>query len=212
MGGDILIVLALGVVTCILLAGLYTMFRGGNVSANWSNRLMRYRVLAQFVAIAASRGIKPMFVLFDSCWDPHPKLGPQHAPVVGVHNSGWVQGPGADRLADPQYVATLRDYVTGVVSQFRSDPRVLAWDIWNEPDNPAKVYRKVERGDKLELVAGLLRKNNYDKTSTVLIGDSKNDWDAASVNGIDFLGYNNTKLMSFGSNYIHSFSYVGKNL
>ena len=114
------------------------------------------RRLAQFVAIAASRGIKPMFVLFDSCWDPHPKLGPQHAPVVGVHNSGWVQGPGADRLGDPQYAATLRDYVTGVVSQFRSDPRVLAWDIWNEPDNPAKVYRKVERGDKLELVAGLL--------------------------------------------------------
>lgn len=62
---------------------------------------------------------------------------------------------------------------------------------------------------KTELVAGLLRKNNYNKTSTVLIGDSKNDWDAASVNGIDFLGYNNTKLMSFGSNYIHSFSYVG---
>ena len=114
------------------------------------------RRLAQFVAIAASRGIKPLFVLFDSCWDPHPKLGPQHAPDVGVHNSGWVQSPGADRLGDPQYAATLRDYVTGVVSQFRSDPRVLGWDVWNEPDNPAKVYRKAERSDKLELVAALL--------------------------------------------------------
>jgi hypothetical protein len=51
MGGDILIVLALAGVTCILLAGLYTLFRGGSISANWSNRLMRYRVLAQFVAI-----------------------------------------------------------------------------------------------------------------------------------------------------------------
>ncbi len=114
------------------------------------------RRLAQFVAIAAGRGIKPLFVLFDSCWDPHPKLGPQHAPVVGVHNSGWVQSPGADRLGDPQYAATLRDYVTGVVTQFHSDPRVLGWDVWNEPDNPAKVYRKSERSDKLELVAGLL--------------------------------------------------------
>ena len=38
------------------------------------------RRLAQFVAIAASHGIKPLFVFFDSCWDPHPKLGPQHAP------------------------------------------------------------------------------------------------------------------------------------
>jgi hypothetical protein len=114
------------------------------------------RRLAQFVAIAASRGIKPLFVLFDSCWDPHPKLGPQHAPVVGVHNSGWVQSPGADRLDDPRYGATLRDYVTGVIGQFRSDPRVLGWDLWNEPDNPAKVYRKVERSDKLDLVTALL--------------------------------------------------------
>ena len=62
---------------------------------------------------------------------------------------------------------------------------------------------------KTELVAGLLRQNNDAKTSTVLIGDSKNDWEAASVNGIDFLGYNNTKIMSLGLNYIHSFSYVG---
>ncbi|MDT5075261.1 MAG: hypothetical protein QOH82_4581 [Mycobacterium sp.] len=114
------------------------------------------RRLAQFVAIAASRGIKPLFVLFDSCWDPHPKLGPQHAPTVGVHNSGWVQSPGADRLDDPGYSATLRDYVTGVIGQFRSDARVLGWDLWNEPDNPAKVYRNVERSDKLELVTALL--------------------------------------------------------
>jgi hypothetical protein len=120
------------------------------------DRLGFQRRLAQFVAISASRGIKPLFVLFDSCWDPHPELGPQHAPIVGVHNSGWVQSPGADRLDDPRYGATLRDYVTGVVSQFRSDPRVLGWDLWNEPDNPAKVYRNVERKDKLELVTALL--------------------------------------------------------
>ena len=33
--------------------------------------------LAQFVAIAARHRIKPLFVLFDSCWDPFPKPGPQ---------------------------------------------------------------------------------------------------------------------------------------
>ncbi len=36
-------------------------------------------------AIAAKHGIKPMFVLFDSCWDPEPKLGPQRPPIPGVH-------------------------------------------------------------------------------------------------------------------------------
>jgi hypothetical protein len=35
----------------ILCLGLYTLFKGGDVSASWSNRLMRMRVMAQFVAI-----------------------------------------------------------------------------------------------------------------------------------------------------------------
>ena len=35
----------------ILLAGLYTLVVGGETSRNWSNRLMRLRVLAQFIAI-----------------------------------------------------------------------------------------------------------------------------------------------------------------
>lgn len=115
------------------------------------------RRLAQFVSIAASRGIKPLFVLFDSCWDPHPALGVQRAPTPGVHNSGWVQGPGADRIADPSYLRTMYEYVTGVLSQFRNDNRVLGWDLWNEPDNPADTYRKVERKDKDDLVAALLQ-------------------------------------------------------
>ena len=112
--------------------------------------------LAQFVSMAARHGIKPLFVFFDSCWDPLPKLGPQRAPRPGVHNSGWVQSPGAERLGDAGYTRLLGDYVTGVLTQFRSDDRVLGWDLWNEPDNPARVYQKVERKDKLQLVADLL--------------------------------------------------------
>lgn len=112
--------------------------------------------LAQFVGIAARHNIKPLFVLFDSCWDPLPKPGPQRAPIAGVHNSGWVQSPGAARLQDPGYTRVLQSYVTGVVGLFRDDPRVLGWDVWNEPDNPARDYRKVEHEDKQELVAAFL--------------------------------------------------------
>ena len=57
--------------------------------------------------------------------------------MPGVHNSGWVQSPGAERLGDPGYTRVLHDYVTGVMTQFRTDDRVLGWDLWNEPDNPA---------------------------------------------------------------------------
>jgi Cellulase (glycosyl hydrolase family 5) len=114
------------------------------------------RRLTQFVNIAASHSIKPLFVLFDSCWDPHPQLGVQRAPRPGVHNSGWVQSPGADHLGDPSYRAVMQSYVTGILSLFRNDNRVLGWDLWNEPDNPAGVYRKSERSDKVALVADLL--------------------------------------------------------
>lgn len=112
--------------------------------------------LAQFVNIAARHRIKPLFVLFDSCWDPQPRAGLQHAPKPGVHNSGWVQSPGAERLDDRAYLPTLQAYVTGVLAQFRNDDRVLGWDLWNEPDNPANQYRSTERSDKIQLVANLL--------------------------------------------------------
>jgi len=90
----------------------------------------------RFLAIAARHGIRPVFVLFDSCWDPDPKLGPQHPPIPGVHNSGWVQSPGRADLLDTTNDARFRAYVEDVVGSFARDPRVLAWDLWNEPDNP----------------------------------------------------------------------------
>jgi len=90
----------------------------------------------RFLAIAARHGIRPVFVLFDSCWDPDPKLGPQHPPIPGVHNSGWVQSPGRADLLDTSNDARFRAYVEDVVGSFAKDPRVLAWDLWNEPDNP----------------------------------------------------------------------------
>ena len=88
-----------------------------------------------FLAISAKHGIKPLLVLFDSCWDPNYKLGPQHPPIPGVHNSGWVQGPGARALADPAQYGRLESYVKGVVGAFAHDDRILGWDVWNEPDN-----------------------------------------------------------------------------
>jgi len=51
MIGKVAVAIAVLVVACILVAGLYTLFKGGDVSRSWSNRLMRLRVLAQFIAI-----------------------------------------------------------------------------------------------------------------------------------------------------------------
>jgi hypothetical protein len=87
----------------------------------------------RFLTIASRHHVRPLFVLFDSCWDPAPQLGTQHAPVPGVHNSGWVQSPGAKGLADATQVPRLKAYVRGVVGAFAKDDRILGWDVWNEP-------------------------------------------------------------------------------
>jgi hypothetical protein len=111
----------------------------------------------QFLTIASKHGIRPIFVLFDSCWDPYPRLGPQRPPIPGVHNSGWVQSPGAAALGDPSQYPRLKAYVIGMVGAFANDPRVLAWDVWNEPNNindPA--YSRVELKNKVEYVNTLL--------------------------------------------------------
>lgn len=49
--GKAIVALAIGVVFVILGLGIYTMWKGGAVSATWSNKLMRLRVLAQFITI-----------------------------------------------------------------------------------------------------------------------------------------------------------------
>jgi hypothetical protein len=113
--------------------------------------------LDTFLTISAKHKIRPIFVLFDSCWDPFPKLGPQRAPRPGVHNSGWVQSPGAVALQDPAQYPRLKEYVVGVVGAFANDPRVLAWDLWNEPNNTnERAYGTVEPKKKTDPVLALL--------------------------------------------------------
>jgi hypothetical protein len=117
--------------------------------------------IGQFLTIASRHRIRPLFVLFDSCWDPAPHLGPQHAPVPGVHNSGWVQSPGAKALADPNQIPRLKAYVQGVVGAFAKDDRILGWDVWNEPDNAGGgnySSTELKERDKVSRVAALLPK------------------------------------------------------
>lgn len=61
---------------------------------------------------------------------------------------------------------------------------------------------------KKELVYSVLNSYKYTPEEIVLIGDSMNDYDAASLHGIDFYGYNNTRLEGIGVGYIQAFDSV----
>lgn len=113
--------------------------------------------LHTFLAIAGRHNIQTIFVLFDSCWHPHPCGGGQPQPTAGVHNSAWVQSPGAHVLSDTLSYDRLENYVREVIGLFAIDSRVLAWDLWNEPDNEnTGSYAALELKDKLKLVNLLL--------------------------------------------------------
>ena len=49
--GKIFVGVAVAIVFMVLCLGLYTLWRGGDTARTWSNKLMRIRVLAQFIAI-----------------------------------------------------------------------------------------------------------------------------------------------------------------
>ncbi len=135
-----------------------------------------------FLEIAAKHHIKPLLVLFDSCWDPDPKLGKQHDPRPGVHNSGWVQSPGAKALQDPAQVPRLEKYVKGVVGAFANDPRILGWDVWNEPDNGnGSELKDFKPEAKTEIVLSLLPRafewaRAMHPTQPLTSGVWKGDW------------------------------------
>ena len=93
--------------------------------------------MTDFLKVADKHKIKTMFVLFDSCWDPEPHIGKQRAPRIGVHNGGWVQCPGAKSELDASSWPKLKDYTYNVVHSFRRDPRILMWDVYNEPRKEA---------------------------------------------------------------------------
>lgn len=118
-----------------------------------------YDRINQFLAIADKHHIKILFTIFDSCWDPFPKAGKQRDPKPFTHNSGWVQSPGQAVLKDSTQYGGLEKYVKAIVGKFANDQRIIAWDVWNEPDNmTGPSYEKVEIPNKVDLVLPLLKK------------------------------------------------------
>jgi hypothetical protein len=49
--GKILVGLATVAVALVLVVGLYSLYRGGDFARSYSNKIMRLRIVAQFIAI-----------------------------------------------------------------------------------------------------------------------------------------------------------------
>ena len=96
------------------------------------------RTFRTFLDICEENGIKVMPCFFDDCtFSPQtePHLGKQDDPVIGWYSWAWTPSPGPRRVKDVQQHAKLERYVKGMLTAFKDDPRVLAWDLYNEPTN-----------------------------------------------------------------------------
>ncbi|GAB4031682.1 cellulase family glycosylhydrolase [Spirosoma gilvum] len=181
----------------------------------WQDAAGFTKRLDQFLSICAKHKIRPMLVLFDSCWDPLPKLGKQHEPTPGIHNSGWIQSPGAEALSDVSQYPRLEAYVKGVVGAFKNDNRILAWDIWNEPDNGNDnsygqnhtIKTELPKARKIEIITRLLPQvfqwaraagATQPLTSGVWIYRTPEDWqNAAKWSPMEKVQFENSDIITF---------------
>jgi hypothetical protein len=160
----------------------------------------------QFLAIADRHHIRPMLVLFDAVWDPMPHLGQQRQPIPHLHNSGWVQSPGAAMLVDTLHQDQLRAYVQGVVGRFARDRRIVAWDVFNEPDNTNRpAYVAYEPINKPAYSLVLLRRaftwaREMNPSQPLTAAPWMGDWmDPANLTPVTAFMLDNSDVISFHS-------------
>jgi hypothetical protein len=159
--------------------------------------------LEAFLDIAEKHTISVMFVLLDGVWDPFPAIGKQREPIPHVTNSGWVQSPGVRILQNPDRHDELQGYIQGVIGHFRSDARVIVWDIFNEPENINRTsYGEHEPENKSALALQLLQKAyawarlakpSQPITSAVWVGD----WREEHLSPINRFMLENSDILSF---------------
>ena len=106
----------------------------------WDEPNNLFNKLDAFLDICTLHSIRPILVLFDDCHRPFPKKGQQPLPVTGVHNSGWKQSPGMalvhaihDETISKEELLRLEGFVKGILEKYKTDERILMWDLYNEP-------------------------------------------------------------------------------
>jgi hypothetical protein len=113
-----------------------------------------------FLGRAARHGLKANLILWDDCGHVEPALT-FAAPVPGRHNSQMMPNP-SHRIRESAAGMTahrdrFRGYVEGVVGRFKSDDRIVFWQLYNEGMGPKEQYRIGEGDANLNRLLGWTR-------------------------------------------------------
>jgi hypothetical protein len=96
------------------------------------------KTLDAFAAICDKHHIKFVPALFDGCAfgiTQDPKVGKQPEPLKGWYAWAWSPSPGHSMVVDSTTYPKLEVYVKAVMNHFKNDPRIIFWDLYNEPTN-----------------------------------------------------------------------------
>ena len=111
----------------------------------------------KFLDIAAKHKIGPMLVFFDGVWDPDPQSGLQREPAAGRAQQRLGAEPGPRDPCRRRQAGRAGSRTSPMLKRYADDDRVLAWDLFNEPDNPnANSYGPMELKNKDEVAARLV--------------------------------------------------------
>jgi hypothetical protein len=147
----------------------------------------------KFLQIADRHKIRPLFVFFDDCWNPHPQLGKQPSPKKGVHNSGWVRSPGDTQRNWPKDLERLETYVKDILNTFKRDRRVYLWDLYNEPGNSGYELKSMELLKKCFEWAWDVRPSQPVSAGLWYGNNEFNQFQIANSDVITFHNYNDAK-------------------
>ena len=138
------------------------------------------RKLEDFVERCRRHGLRPLFVLFDSCFGDEPSLAKADSPT-------WVNNPGFSRTGR-EHRPALERYVRDVVTPFRGDPRVLGWDVMNEPMADFNHVTRAERDQIWEFVRHFCRfTRELDPSHPITVGEAVVEYLPRTSDLIDIL-------------------------
>ncbi|MEK7951954.1 PA14 domain-containing protein [Luteolibacter soli] len=113
-----------------------------------------------FLSRAEKHGLKTNLILWDDCGHVEPSLDFQ-APVPGRHNSQMMPNP-SHRIRDSKveleaHRERFHDYVTGIATRFKDDPRISFFQLYNEPFGAKEKYRTSDTDANIDTLLGWTR-------------------------------------------------------
>ncbi|GAJ12611.1 unnamed protein product, partial [marine sediment metagenome] len=97
--------------------------------------------IEKFLTICDKYGIKPGFTFFDDCWNRKGVILESPPPIKGRHNGRWAACP-QDAERTKENLPKFRAYIQDIIRPHHKDPRVLWWEIFNEPKLQSKNGHK----------------------------------------------------------------------